>query len=134
VNPPTFAPPAHSLAAITWGELGLIGLVIFALVWLRWFQMGASFLRGRLNPDPMHRMAIGFLFGTAGIFLQSATEWTYRQTPIMFTFHVIVGALASLYYARHRGPVGVEAEEEEEEDLLDVEASPVAVSAVRNPR
>jgi hypothetical protein len=121
-----YSPPAHSLAVITWGELGMAGLIVFGLVWLRWFQMGASFLRGRLNPDPMHRMAIGFLFGTAGIFLQSVTEWTYRQTPILFTFHIMMGALASLYYARRqrraaeRAPVAVEEPEE-----VEIEAAPV---------
>ncbi len=98
-----FHPPAaDSLPALTLGELGLAGLVVFFVVWLRWFQMGAVFLRGRLNDDPMHRMAIGFLFGTLGILLQSSTEWTYRQTTVMFTFHVMLGALASLYRTRRR--------------------------------
>ena len=95
-----FAPPGHSLAVITWGELGGAGLFIFTLLWLRWFQMGSTFLLGRLNTDPMHRVGIGLLFGTGGIFLQSLTEWTYRQTPIMMTFHAMMGALAALYYAR----------------------------------
>lgn len=126
------APPAHSLAVITWGELGLPGLCIFGLLWLRWFQVGASFLRGRLNPDPMHRLGIGFLFGTTGLFIQSITEWTYRQTSILFTFHVMMGALASLYYATRFVPVT----EEDEEDLseIEIEATPVTVSAVRAPR
>lgn len=57
----------------------------------------------RLDPDPMHRLGIGFLFGTLGLFLQSATEWTYKQTPVLFTFHVMMGALAALYYARRHG-------------------------------
>jgi O-antigen ligase len=97
---PIYAPPAHSIMALTWGELGTIGLVLLMLVWLRWFQMGVSFLRGRLNPDPMHRLGIGLLFCVAGMFLHSVTEWTYRQTQLMFTFHVLMGALASLYYVK----------------------------------
>ena len=127
------APPAHSLAVITWGELGLPGLAIFGLLWLRWFQIGASFLRGRLNPDPMHRLGIGLLFGAAGLFIQSITEWTYRQTSIMFTFHVMMGALASLYYAKRLAAKEVF---EEEEDLteIEIEATPVTVSAVRFQR
>jgi hypothetical protein len=48
----------------------------------------------------MHRLGIGCLFSVVGIFLTSVTEWTYRQTPILFTFHVIMGCLASLYYEK----------------------------------
>jgi hypothetical protein len=129
------APPAHSLAVITWGELGFPGLCIFGLLWLRWFQVGATFLRGRLNPDPMHRLGIGFLFGALGLFTQGITEWTYRQTSIMFTFHVMMGALASIYYARRFRAEPKQAEEElEEADEFEVEATPVAVSAVRAQR
>jgi hypothetical protein len=99
-NPLNHSPPAHSLVVITWGELGMTGLIIFGLIWLRWFQMGVTFLRDRLNRDPMHRIGIGCLFSVVGIFLTSVTEWTYRQTPILFTFHVIMGCLASLYYEK----------------------------------
>jgi hypothetical protein len=125
------APPAHSLAVITWGELGLPGLCIFGLLWLRWFQVGASFLRGRLNPDAMHRLGIGFFFGTLGLFLQSTTEWTYRQTSIMFTFHVMMGALASLYDAKRFRRTRIQEEEFDEAGDIETEAAPVAVSAVR---
>jgi O-antigen ligase len=127
------APPAHSLAVITWGELGLPGLCLFGLLWLRWFQVGASFLRDRLNPDAMHRLGIGFLFGAMGMFIQSITEWTYRQTSLMFTLHVMMGALASLYYAKRVAREKVE-EMDETWDESEVEATPVAVSAVRAPR
>jgi hypothetical protein len=96
-----YAPPAHSLGALTAGELGLPGLLIFALVWLRWFQMGASFLWKR-SPEAMHQIGIGVFFATCGIFLQSLTEWTFRQTPIFFTFHILLGVLASLYYHKRK--------------------------------
>jgi hypothetical protein len=127
------APPAHSLAVITWGELGVAGLSIFGLLWLRWFQVGITFLKGRLNSDPMHRLGIGILFGAVGLFTQSITEWTYRQTSIMFTFHVMMGALASLYYAKR---LAKERAEIEDEDLaeIDIEATPIAVSALRAQR
>lgn len=93
------APPAHNLAALTLGELGVPGLAIFALLWLRWLSMGLPFL---LLPkgDPMRAMGVGILFGICGIFGQSLTEWVYRQTPILFTFCILLGALASLAHAR----------------------------------
>jgi hypothetical protein len=95
------AAPAHSLAALTVGEMGIVGLVLFTILWLRWFQMGASFLWKRTT-DPMRRMGVGLLFGTLGIFSQSMTEWVYHQTPIFFTFNIILGTLASLYYIKRR--------------------------------
>jgi hypothetical protein len=50
----------------------------------------------------MHRFGVGFFFAICGIFLQSVTEWVYRQTQILFTFHVLLGALASLCYFRRQ--------------------------------
>ncbi|PYK96585.1 MAG: hypothetical protein DME19_19225, partial [Verrucomicrobia bacterium] len=93
----------------------------FVFAWLRWFQMGASFLRLR-SPEAMHRLGVGFFFGTCGIFLQSQTEWTYRQTHIFYTFNVLLGALASLYYLKRiaaRTPV--ESDEAMEEFDVDVD-------------
>ncbi len=95
------AAPAHNLGALTLGELGIPGFLIFTAVWLRWFQMGASFLRRRLT-TPEVRLGIGFFFACWGIFLQSLTEWAYRQTPIFFTFNIIIGALASIYCLKGR--------------------------------
>jgi O-antigen ligase len=113
------AAPAHNLGALTLGELGVPGLILFALVWMRWFQMGISFLWKRVS-DPTHRMGVGFFFASCGIFLQSLTEWVYRQTPIYLTFHALLGALASLYYIKRHGlNVGTEKELEEEEEWED---------------
>lgn len=123
-----YAPPAHALAALTLGELGIPGLILFGLVWLRWFQVGAMFLWRRLERDPMHRMGIGFFFATMGIFLQSVTEWTYRQQSLFLTFHLMMGALASLAYARSRARAKVPQPVVEE---LEFEATPIAVSRVR---
>jgi hypothetical protein len=95
------AAPAHSLAALTAGELGIPGLALFALLWLRWFTMGASFL-WRRTPDPKRRIAVGILFGLCGMFLQSLTEWVFRQSPLYYVFHVLLGTLAALCYHRKR--------------------------------
>jgi hypothetical protein len=96
-----YAAPAHNLGALTLGELGVPGAVIFGLLWLRWFQMGSSFL-WRRTPDAMHRLGVGFFFGTCGVFLQSLTEWVFRQPHIFLTFHAMLGALASLYWVKRR--------------------------------
>lgn len=93
------AAPAHNLAALTLGELGIPGLVLFTLLWLRWFGMGAAFL-ALPREVPMRTVGVGIFFGTLGIFGQSLTEWVYRQTPILFTFYAMLGALASVAAAR----------------------------------
>jgi hypothetical protein len=98
-----YAAPAHNLAALTAGELGWPGLALLALVWARWFHIGQGFLWRRVAA-PMHRLGVGVFFGLCGVFLQSLTEWTYRQTPILFTCHVLLGALAVMHHRRTRPP------------------------------
>jgi len=95
------AAPAHNLGALTIGELGTPGLVLFALLWLRWFQMGGSFL-WRRDPDPMRRIPIGIFFGFCGMFLQCLTEWVFRHLPLYYTFHVMLGVLMSLYFLKRK--------------------------------
>jgi hypothetical protein len=94
-----YAAPAHNLGALTLGELGLPGLVLFTLLWIRWFQMGSVFLSKR-STGTMYRIGTGIFFCICGIFLQSLTEWVYRQTQIFLTFNLLLGTLASLYYAK----------------------------------
>ncbi|MBI2949655.1 MAG: O-antigen ligase family protein [Verrucomicrobia bacterium] len=112
-----FAPPAHNLAALTVGELGWPGLVIFLLLWARWFQAGAKFLRRR-SADPMDRLGTGIYFSIWGVFLQSITEWIFRQTPILFGFHILLGVLASLYWQKRRS-----AKWQQEQDTAEIEAA-----------
>ncbi len=96
------AAPAHNLAALTLGELGIPGLILFLCLWGRWFSMGLPFIfdpRG----DPQRTMGVGLFFSVCGIFGQSITEWVYRQTPILFTFYILLGALAGLVASRKQG-------------------------------
>jgi hypothetical protein len=119
------AAPAHNLGALTAGELGMPGLLLFTALWARWFQMGASFMIRR-SPALMARMGAGFFFGCWGVFFQSLTEWVYHQTQIFFTFNMILGALASLYWLRRakvRQPVQIPELEWDETDLAAAEYS-----------
>ena len=94
-----WAAPAHNLAALTIGELGVPGLILFSLLWGRWFQMALPFVFKR-SPEAIHRLGIGLCFSLCGICLQSLTEWTFRQTHIFLTLNILVGTLASLCYAK----------------------------------
>jgi O-antigen ligase len=123
-----YAPPAHNLGVITVGEMGVPGLIIFLMLWLRWFSMGARFLWRRVS-DPMYRIGTGIFFCICGIFLQSLTEWVYRQTAILLTFHVLLGTLASLYYIRkHRG-VAPEDQSRAWDEAVDAEIIPEPATA-----
>lgn len=102
------AAPAHNLAALTLGELGYPGFLIFTLLWIRWFSLGVPFFFMSRN-DPMRAFGIGLFFCIAGIFGQSLTEWVYRQTPINFTFYILLGALAAVAYERKKAKEELEA-------------------------
>lgn len=94
-----YAAPAHNLAALTVGELGVPGLALFTIVWLRWFQIGATFL-WKTRRNTIRLFGVGLFAGVVGVFLQSITEWTFRQTHMFLMVHIFVGAMASLYHAR----------------------------------
>ncbi len=93
------APPAHSLYQITLGETGWPGVLLFSIVWLRWFTLGASFFVNR-SPAFRSRFGVGVFFGLLGAFAQSFSEWEYRQTPLLFLLHILLGTLAAVYPAR----------------------------------
>jgi hypothetical protein len=105
------AAPAHSLGALTAGELGIPGLVLLGILWLRWFQMAGSFLVKR-HADPMWRIGTGLFFCLCGIFLQSLTEWVFRHSPVFYTIHILLGVLASLYYMKRKAAKAALAVEE----------------------
>lgn len=128
-----YSPPAHALVALTLGELGIPGIVLFGLVWLRWFHMGLGFLKDRLERMPMHRMGIGILFSTVGLFLQSTTEWTYRQPAMFLTFHLMLGALASLHYARRKAPAKKKVQRRIPVPLEELEMVPMATARSATP-
>lgn len=95
------AAPSHNLSALTVAELGWVGAFLFLCVWLRWLDMGQRFLWKR-SPDIMRRLAVGILFGMTAVFLESLTEWAYRQNAIYYEFHILIGALAAMYQVRKK--------------------------------
>ena len=119
-----FAAPAHNLCALTVGELGVPGLGLFLLMWLRWLQIGVSFL-WRRQRTTVCLVGIALFFGMMGVFLQSLTEWIFRQTPIYLTMHTMIGALASLYAIKK----AAKREAARDIDVEDVEYELVEVSA-----
>jgi energy-coupling factor transporter transmembrane protein EcfT len=93
------AAPAHSLYAITLGETGWLGVILFAIVWLRWFAMTGAFLRARSSALDS-RFGTGVLGALIGAFCQSFSEWEVRQTPLAFLLHILLGATAGAHLRR----------------------------------
>ncbi len=93
------APPGHSLYAITLGETGWPGVMLCAVVWLRWLQMTGSFLFRRSSAF-LSRFGVGTFFGLVGALAQSFSEWEIRQTPLLFLLHILLGAAAAAYPVR----------------------------------
>jgi hypothetical protein len=50
----------------------------------------------------MLRIGIGLFFALCAMFLHSLTEWVFRQSPIYYVGHILLGAMAALYYIRRR--------------------------------
>ncbi len=93
------AAPAHSLVALTVGELGWPGLVVFGICWLNWFATSARFLARRTSAIES-RLGMAVFFAMSACFLQSQTEWEFRQTPMFTLFHILAASAAGLLWAR----------------------------------
>ncbi|MBI4657998.1 MAG: hypothetical protein HY735_03965 [Verrucomicrobia bacterium] len=114
-----YAPPAHNLGALTVGELGWPGLAIFGILWFHWFRAASRFL-WRRSPAMGRCLGAALFFSIFGVFLQSFTEWVFRQPSILFTFHVLLGVLASLcYQKRVSQPACVETVQSDSEELCE---------------
>lgn len=90
------AAPAHSLYAITLGETGWLGVILFGIVWIRWFTVAGAFLRGR-SPSTRFRFGVGVFGSLMGAVAQSFSEWEIRLTPLAFLLHILLGAAAAAH-------------------------------------
>lgn len=91
------AAPGHSLPALTQGELGYPGAILFAIVWLRWFSLVVPFVFKKGN-DLFRMMGAGCFWGLTAALIQSQTEWEFRQTPLFLLIHFMMGTVAALVY------------------------------------
>ena len=91
------AAPAHNLYLLTVTELGWPGLFLFIILLIRWSWMsGKSLFGGR--DMLVQSVRLGAFLSLGGVILQSWTEWEFRQTPMFFLGHIVMGVAASLYY------------------------------------
>ena len=89
------AAPCHNMYLLYWGELGHIGLVLFCIVWFRFLLIAMkSALSGK--KDLGTRVASGIFAVTLALSVQGITEWEYRQSPIFFLYHALMGVLIAV--------------------------------------
>lgn len=97
---------AHNLYLLTVAELGWVGLIFLLAMFLRWMWMSGSVMfSNRQTLEDSVRLGICLSF--AGVMLQSWTEWEFRQTPIFFMGHAIMGVGSTLYFHRAKKNKGV---------------------------
>jgi len=86
--------PAHNLLALTAGELGWPGLILFSAMLLQWFYMS---LRVWLSRWPRYKwFGLAVFCGLFGMFLQNLTEYEFRLTPVYYLTLLLVGTLPPL--------------------------------------
>lgn len=92
---------AHNIYLLTVAELGWVGLIFLMVMFLRWLWMsGSVMLSNRQTLEDSVRL--GICLSLAGVMLQSWTEWEFRQTPMYFLGHAIMGVGSTLYFHRAR--------------------------------
>ena len=94
--------PAHNNWYLNLGELGRPGLVVFILLWLRFFSLALPlyFRRGKGLLS-----ALGMASCTAVLVdhLQSCLQLGYRQTPMYFMMTIFMGITMAVWYAKRDG-------------------------------
>jgi O-antigen ligase len=88
--------PPHNLWFLTLGEMGWPGLICFALLWLRFYQIVLPFcLLGKSGY--FHTAVVAGTCATLAGHLQNALQLGFRQSPLFFLNHVFLAvALASV--------------------------------------
>lgn len=88
--------PAHNLFLITAVEIGLVGFVLLLAVFFKFSSLASvSVFSG--DGGFYNRLRLGGGLSLFGVFMQSVTEWEFRQTPMFFLGHMIMALIAYLY-------------------------------------
>lgn len=89
---------AHSLYAMTLGELGWPGLFILTALWCQWFLMMGRFLFVR-GSDILTLAGIGCFFAFTSVIANNITECSFRTQYQFIVFSVLLGSAVAI---RHK--------------------------------
>lgn len=94
--------PAHNIWYLTFAELGGFGLLAFALIWLRTYQLAiGNFFR---SSGFVQMLALGVTLATVMVMLQSLLHFSYRNVAVYHLMQACVGVLIGVALW-HRKPV-----------------------------
>ena len=121
--------PAHHVWYLTLGELGIPGVIAFALIWIRFYQLTLRFIFTR-QQGFIISVGIACVAATILNHVQNLLHMSYRQTPMYFMTRLMMGmAVAVWYYQRE-----VKAQRKaaaEETDLDAVETARATLGTLR---
>ncbi len=81
---------AHSAFALTLGELGWPGLIVFLALWGQWFRIAGRHLLAQ-TPDFLQSVLTGVFFAILAAFLAALTEHNFRNQLFYIVFNIILG-------------------------------------------
>ena len=90
---------AHNIWYLTFGESGWLGLVAFAILWIRFFQLlFSAMMSKKLKLEPLlYATLLGVLGAVIMLHIQSLFHFAFRVTPIYFLFHILAGLMTRIY-------------------------------------
>jgi len=90
--------PAHNIWSLTAGELGYPGVLVLALIWLRFYALAVPRLFAR-DRSLAGTAAVALTAATLVCQLQSTLQLGYRQTPIYFLLALCMGGTVAVVRA-----------------------------------
>lgn len=97
VNLNEYGTPAHNLLYLTYGELGLPGLLAFLFFWLRFYSIGLPFLF-RQRSTLIYAVAASATAASMIGHIQNLLQLSYRQTSIYMLNQILIGLVVAAWY------------------------------------
>lgn len=93
----------HSAYALTLGELGWPGIIIFLALWCQWFWIAGEYIFVR-STELLPQIVLGCFFAILASNLSAFTEHNYRNQLFYIVFNLILGlAVAVSRLHKHSG-------------------------------
>ena len=86
---------AHSAFALTLGELGWPGIVIFGVLWCQWLWIAGRSAFAR-DSDLLSVVLIGCFFSVLAACLSAATEHNFRSQLFYIVFNMVLGFMVAV--------------------------------------
>lgn len=87
---------AHSLYALTLGELGWPGMLVFSLLWVQWLIVAGRNLFVR-SPSLLSTAGVGVFFVLIVLTLNNLTECSFRSQHIFIIANMLLGLSSAIW-------------------------------------